>query len=249
MKTLITILFSCFTLGSFACGPHYYKFDGYVYMSDGAISKTQLKEFQFIAYEDNGNTPAEFQAMSLQISLKPVNSSTWLHIQPNNSWGFYYSNKKTNTVSNVAHFLDSFVQTLSIGDSIRFWTRFRADSKIEGRDLPEGSWFQYRRSNALYEIQDEATVDFTRNSDRYIKTYPNPAINEFTLDITIAKDSKADYFIMDQFGRKVKEARLQSIQGRNSIYVEDLAQGQYFFYLTIDGNTYIRKFVKVDEGV
>ena len=67
--------------------------------------------------------------------------------------------------------------------------------------------------------------------------YPNPAINEVNLAVTVLKSNKAQLRIIDNMGRVVKQQQLNLTAGSTSLSIDisTLAKGMY--YMELKGET------------
>jgi hypothetical protein len=84
------------------------------------------------------------------------------------------------------------------------------------------------------------TTDIIKTGNEVLSVYPNPAIDYLFIrsDINNFSDFKA--VIVDIFGKKVYESYISS----NSINIQNLNTGIYFFQLEIEGKPYSTKFIK-----
>lgn len=74
--------------------------------------------------------------------------------------------------------------------------------------------------------------------------YPNPANNQFNLDIELAENANVSYSILNNLGQKVIEASLGNLNAGSQtqkINISDLAQGIYLVQININGSIITKK--------
>nr|MBP9104477.1 T9SS type A sorting domain-containing protein [Chitinophagaceae bacterium] len=76
--------------------------------------------------------------------------------------------------------------------------------------------------------------------------YPNPAINEVNLAVTVSKADKAQLRIIDNMGRVVKQQQLNLTAGSTSLSIDVsiLAKGMYYMELRGETMNERKGFVK-----
>ena len=146
----------------------------------------------------------------------------------------------------IQPYMDSLTRTLSIGDSIFIRTYFRT-----AEDLPAEYWGRMINNDFFYydtkyEVETSAMVNFSRDSDNRLKNYPNPAMQEFTLNVDLAESREGRYMILNNQGVTVQEETFRDVSGIHTINISDLASGNYVLYVMVEGDALISKFVKID---
>jgi len=77
-----------------------------------------------------------------------------------------------------------------------------------------------------------------------VNVFPNPSTGVYTIEGDVSENQQAQ--ITDEFGKKVMEVKLQSIQsGRHQLNISDLSQGVYFLHLGTKRSRVIR-LIKVN---
>lgn len=80
-----------------------------------------------------------------------------------------------------------------------------------------------------------------------LTTYPNPAVENVTVEYTLEQNSTGvSLVVFDQTGRKVVENRYNSQTAGNykvTINASELAAGNYFYQLNANGHNFTKKFV------
>lgn len=76
-----------------------------------------------------------------------------------------------------------------------------------------------------------------------ISLYPNPNSGNFILSYFLNNNINADFKIMDVTGRKVYSTIISGTDGKQTISVNDLSNGIYFYQITNDKETFQGKFV------
>jgi hypothetical protein len=76
-----------------------------------------------------------------------------------------------------------------------------------------------------------------------ISLFPNPNSGNFTLSYYLNNNTNADFKIMDVTGRKVYSMIISGTDGKQTISVNDLSNGIYFYQITNDKETLRGKFV------
>lgn len=86
----------------------------------------------------------------------------------------------------------------------------------------------------------------TPSDTNEIAVYPNPAINEITLEITRIIGKNILINIFDISGKQIQQLQLQSKEDllNQSIDISKLKSGIYFMKITINNEEHIKKFIK-----
>ena len=76
--------------------------------------------------------------------------------------------------------------------------------------------------------------------------FPNPVNDLLDIVITVHKQSSLSYHIFDMTGKKLRTFSQNNFicELKQSENLESLASGIYFFQLTLDGESVVRKLVK-----
>ena len=82
---------------------------------------------------------------------------------------------------------------------------------------------------------------------RYVKLdsysiFPNPATDEFTVDLTDAVGKNVDIAIMTAFGKVVKEVKMDEVTSKSYLMsLDDVESGQYFINIKVAGKRSVTK--------
>lgn len=100
---------------------------------------------------------------------------------------------------------------------------------------------------AIWPVVADATGVNEYFNGMKLTTYPNPAVNNITIEYDLQKDAKSvKLFIVDPSGRKIIDNAYGSqTSGTYKVNVEtsNLAAGTYFYQLNADGNNFTKQFV------
>lgn len=107
------------------------------------------------------------------------------------------------------------------------------------------------RANNMYIDQINITGNVTTAISELEKSmdlniFPNPTNSSATIDFTLAKNEKVKVSITDLIGRTIEERELSSIEGKNSITVNErgsLAKGVYIINLDINNQRISKKLI------
>lgn len=81
-------------------------------------------------------------------------------------------------------------------------------------------------------------------NENSVNVYPNPAVDQFNLDLTLAENAAVSYVVINNLGQKVIEANLGNlVEGTQNqvIDISNLAQGIYLVQININGNIVTKK--------
>jgi hypothetical protein len=73
--------------------------------------------------------------------------------------------------------------------------------------------------------------------------YPNPVDDELTIDLGGMEYNQGEYFILSYDGKMLNSAQLSS--GTQKVDVNTLPEGTYFLNVSIDGQSTVKKFIKL----
>ena len=88
-----------------------------------------------------------------------------------------------------------------------------------------------------------------RDQEVSLTVYPNPAIDEVTVDVTVERDSEFEGGFYDAIGQLVKKFEVSSVKaGRSAIMVDidDIPVGTYILRVRIDDKVLIEKISKTE---
>lgn len=101
--------------------------------------------------------------------------------------------------------------------------------------------------DGTYEYSEVQIVEFNYSIEEMIAVYPNPVIDGTKLEIKLTKESEVRIKVVDMRGRIIEEKPLTSMSAGSFIFDYDfdhLADGMYFFDITVDELQTKRKFIK-----
>jgi len=100
---------------------------------------------------------------------------------------------------------------------------------------------------AIWPVVADATGVNEYFNGMKLTTYPNPAVNNVTIEYDLQKDAKSvKLFIVDPSGRKIIDNSYGSqASGTYKVTIEtsNLAAGTYLYQLNADGNDFTKQFV------
>lgn len=100
---------------------------------------------------------------------------------------------------------------------------------------------------AMWAVIEDATGVNEFFNGMKLTTYPNPSVDQVTVEYTLEKDSKnVKLMVFSTDGRKVLENNYsQQSEGtyKTSLNTSDFAAGNYFYQLSANGHMFTKKFV------
>ena len=84
----------------------------------------------------------------------------------------------------------------------------------------------------------------TPENNNTVSVYPNPAVNQFNLDIELAEKAKVSYSVLNNLGQEVIKADLGSLNAgsqNQKVNISDLAQGIYVVQININNSIITKK--------
>jgi hypothetical protein len=94
-------------------------------------------------------------------------------------------------------------------------------------------------------LETNAMTEFSRNADEFLKVYPIPAVSQLTLKVQLGEWRPAQYQIVNAQGICLINSEIEDILSLQQLDISALSAGNYLLYVIIDGDPYIRKFVKI----
>lgn len=152
--------------------------------------------------------------------------------QIENPAGNFISDKINWTVISGIYTANGGEQWITIGN-------FYDDANTDTVYLPDGSITQLKESG--FYIDDVSVIEDTgdgieemQNRNNNFKVYPNPAINEFTIETKNIPIKNTKLVITDLPGRKVKEILILKETGKQIIDASAFAGGIYLYRFSSD---------------
>jgi peptidoglycan/xylan/chitin deacetylase (PgdA/CDA1 family) len=133
---------------------------------------------------------------------------------------------------------------------------YKTLSVVNSTSQSEVRTFSYTDENLVdgdnfYRLKTIANDGSTKLSElvniRYAKLdgysiFPNPATDEFTIDLTDAVGKNVDIAIMTAFGKVVKEVKMDEVTSKSYLMsLDDVESGQYFINIKVAGKRSVTK--------
>ncbi len=136
-------------------------------------------------------------------------------------------------------------QVTAVGTSIEIQTY----SFLDPNPLNGSNYYRLQMVDLdeTFEYSDIQTVEFNYSIEEMIAVYPNPVIDGTKLEIKLTKESGVRIKVVDMRGRIIEEKPMTTMQAGSYILDYDfdhLADGMYFFDVTVDNLQTKRKFIK-----
>ena len=232
-KYLFVALFLVTTFQSQALRIAPTELEGYTYLPNGPITFAELEEYDYSQVKDlknNGIVGLEKAGFSIQIKEK--GKKAFRH--------FMYINTYEET--DARHAFDSLSQTVHLDDTFAIKAYFKRTTDYKG----EGSWNYMFQTFTKYAVKTETIAALLRKGEDLMTVYPNPCRTETSIKLDVSEELTATYFILDGFGRKIQEGKLQDIRLEILIDLKDEPSGTFIFYITIDTEIFSKKIIKLE---
>jgi hypothetical protein len=232
-KYFLVVLFSfaIFKLQAFKIAPTL--LEGYTYLPNGPITFAELKEYDSNIIKDtknNGIVGLESKGFSIYIKKKGELEFKYFD---------YMNSVKTTSKHN---FIDTLIQSVEIDDSLSISANYRINSDYKGNTR----FVKTAQTWTKYAVKTETIAALLRKGEDLMTVYPNPCRTETSVKLDVSEELTATYFVLDGFGRKVMEGKLQDIRQEIPVELKDEASGTFVFYITIDTEIFSKKIIKLE---
>jgi len=232
-KYLFVALFLITTFQSQALRIAPTELEGYTYLPNGPITFNELKEYDYSQVKDHKNNSIVGLAKAgFSIEVKEKGKKAFRH--------FMYIN--TYEEADVRHAFDSLSQAIHIDDTFAIKAYFKRTTDYTG----EKKWSYMFQTYTKYAIKTETIAALIRKGEDLITVYPNPCRTETSIKLDVSEELTATYFVLDGFGRKIMDGKLQDIRQEIPIDLKDEPSGTFVFYITIDTEIFSKKIIKLE---
>ncbi|PCJ66866.1 MAG: hypothetical protein COA58_05285 [Bacteroidetes bacterium] len=203
--------------------------DGYTYLPSGPITHNEVIEY-------NANIVKDHSHNSI-IGLKQKVLVMFVKKRGEKDFSRYrlYRNQ-----DNGLLLMDTLAQELAIDDSLMVSITYAPTSDFKGTTR------DYRYQTVMkYAVKTETIAALIRKGEELITIFPNPCINETIVKLDVSEKLTASYYVLDGFGRTIKDGKLQDIREEIHIDLKDHPSTTYVFYILIDTEIFKKKIVKL----
>ena len=129
-----------------------------------------------------------------------------------------------------------------------------SEYEMKDYDVEEKGVYYYRLKqvdlNGNYSYSNTISITLEGSEREQISLYPNPAVDKFTIDVEVSKDSEVEVSIWDATGKlilgNVLNEELEAGSYQKEIDIRSLPAGMYNVKVTIENTVYNKKLLKVD---
>jgi hypothetical protein len=203
------------------------------------------------------DVPSMQGVAGLPFTQQPVRlTGNWQHMIYGSSQGSVLVKlTKWNTVTNMRNVVATGSVTLS--GMAMSWTTFTVNLTYTSSVAPDSCMIVLKASGTTPTNNDYLWVDnlaFSgsvtginnlENNISDVSIFPNPATENFTIELNVKKASPINFKLFDLTGKLIKEINAGEVFGnyKTSISITDIAKGSYFLKISSDDGLEVKKIM------